>query len=345
MAQKTRVSPWLRGTLYVVAVLCLPTFLIQVLRPDALDPKAHRPTVQTVKFGVLLKTGIWFEWLRRNDAAIAKFQEAERYTEQLTDTKYESLQKARERLAETYLEVGRASDAEQVYARIVQSSMETGDALRLKNNYGEAVFKYQDAERFSQKLATTRLPSLCLAQRSLSGSLLALQRNAELEPVYTRMLSTLQEMGDPYDIELGNTYRMIAMARSALNNWTGAEESLLQAADAYDQIIFHFGRTDDSRVLNAKEQKDFTGWYRAVCYYNEQKYDLALSTAEDAFEVLSRREGARSVPLGVYTAGLQAAIALGNREQTRVWQLRMSNLQNPARIPDNSAGSESEQIP
>jgi len=138
---------------------------------------------------------------------------------------------------------------------------------------------------------------------------------------------------------------MIAMARSKLNNWPGAEDALLQADDAYDQIIFHFGRTDDTRVLQAKEQKDFTGWYMAVCYYNEQKYDRALSAAEDAYEVLSRREGARNVPLGVCTAGQQAAIALGNREQTRVWQLRMSELQNSARSPNNSAGSESGQIP
>ena len=345
MAEKKPGSPWLRGTLYVVAVLCLPTFLIQVLRPDALDPKAHRPTVQTVKFNVILKTGVLFEWLRRNDSAIARFEEAEQYAEQLTDTKYESLQKARERLAETYLAAGRPSDAGKVYAKIVQSSMETGLALRLKNNYGEAIPKYEDAERFSQKLTTTRLASLFQAQRSLSGCLLALQRNAQLEPVYTRMLSTLQEMGDPYDIELGNTYRMIAMARSKLNNWPGAEDALLQADDAYDQIIFHFGRTDDSRVLQAKEQKDFDEWYMSACYYNEQKYDRALSAAEDAFEVLSRREGARNVPLGVYTAGLQAAIALGNREQTRVWQLRMSDLQNPARSPDDSAGSETRQLP
>lgn len=344
MAENKRVSPWLRATLYVVAILFLPTFLIQVLRPDALDAKAHRPTVQTVEFSVLLRTGIVYEWLRWNTAAVAKFQEAERYAENLTDTKYQSLQKACERLAETYLVAGRLSDAEQVYTKIVRSSMETALALRIKNNYSDAIPKYEDAERFSQRLTTTRLASLFQAQRGLSGCLLALQRNAELEPVYTRMLNTLQEIGDPYDIELGNTYRMIAMTRSKLNNWPGAEGALLQADDAYDQIIFHFGRTDDTRVLQAKEQKDFTGWYRAVCYYNEQKYDRALTAAEDAYEVLSRRVGARNVPLGVCTAGQQAAIALGNREQTGVWQLRMSELQNSGN-PNNSAGSEAGQIP
>ncbi len=345
MAEKKPVSPWLRGTLYVVAVLCLPTFLIQVLRPEALDPKAHRPTVQTVKFSVLLKTGILYEWLRRNDSAIAEFQEAERYSEQLTDARYDSLQKARERLAEAYLMTGRSSDAEQVYARIVQSSMETGDALAQKNHYAEAIPKYEDAENFSQKLTSRKLAAVFQAERSLSGCLMTLEQNAELEAVYTRMLGTLQETGDPYDIEIGNTYRMMAMARSKLNDWAGAEDALLQADDAYDQIIFHFGRTDDSRVLLAKQQKDFTAWYMAVCYLNEKKYDRALSTAEDAFEMLSRREGARDVPLGVYTAGLQAAIALGNREQIRVWQLRMDDLQNPARNPENSGGSETRPIP
>jgi len=344
MAENKRVSPWLRGTLYVVAILSLPTFLIQVLRPDALDAKAHRPTVQTVKFSFLLRTGILYEWLRWNDSAIAKFQEAEQYAGNLTDTKYESLRKARARMAETYLVAGRTSDAELVYAKIVQSSMETALALRIKNNYGDAIPKYEDAERFSQKLTNTRLASLFQAQRGLSACLVALQRNAELEPVYTRMLNTLQEIGDPYDIELGNTHEMIAMVRSKLNNWPGAEDALLQADDDYDQIIFHFGRTDDPRVLQAKAQKDFTGWYMAVCYYNEQKYDRALSAAEDAYEVLSRRVGARNVPLGVCTAGQQAAIALGNREQTRVWQLRMSELQNSGN-PNNSVGSESGQIP
>ena len=161
MAENKRVSPWLRAVLYVVAILFLPTFLIQVLRPDALDAKAHRPTVQTVKFSFLLRTGILYEWLRWNDSAIAKFQEAEQYAGNLTDTKYESLQKARARMAETYLAAGRTSDAEQVYAKIVQSSMETALALRIKNNYSDAIPKYEDAERFSQKLTNTRLASIC----------------------------------------------------------------------------------------------------------------------------------------------------------------------------------------
>jgi len=328
MPEKKRVSPWLRGTLYVVALLFLPMFVIQVVRPDALNPKEHRPTLQSVKFRFLLNTGIFFERLRRNESAISKFQEAEQFAEQLTDTKYEALQEARVQLAESYVSAGRTSDADQVYARIVRSSTDAGDAFRKKSQFDAAVPKYQDAEKFAQKLTTTKFASLLSAERSLAGCLLALKRNAELEQVYARIVNTLKDEGDPDDVELGNAYQALAMARSDLSDWAGAEKALLQANDIYDQIILHFSGIYDpsSRALLARQQKDFDAWYLAICYFNEKKMDLALTTAESAFQVLGGREGPRNVPIGVYTVGLGAATALNNQNQIQVWQQRVDDL-------------------
>jgi tetratricopeptide (TPR) repeat protein len=328
MPEKKRVSPWLRATLYVVALLFLPTFVIQLVRPDALNPREHRPSLQTVKFRFLLDTGVFFKRIQRHESAISKFQEAEQFAEQLTDTKYESLQEARVRLAESYLSAGRTSEAEQVYTRIVRSSTDAGDAFRQKNQFDAALPKYQDAEKFAQKLTTTKFPSLLSAQRSLASCLVALKRNAELEPVYARLVNTLKDEGDPYDVELGNAYQALAVARSDLGDWAEAEQALLQANDVYDQIILHFAGVYEasSRALLAGQQKDFNTWYLAVCYFNETKMDLALSTAENAFQVLSGREGPRNVPIGVYTVGLQAATALNNHEQIQVWQQRVDEL-------------------
>jgi hypothetical protein len=97
MPEKQRVSPWLRGTLYVVAILFLPAFLILTFRPDVLDPKQPRPTMQSFKFGYLIKTGSLYERFNWHDSAIAKFQEAEQYAGQMTgaDTQYESAQRVR----------------------------------------------------------------------------------------------------------------------------------------------------------------------------------------------------------------------------------------------------------
>jgi tetratricopeptide (TPR) repeat protein len=337
MPDKKRVSPWLRGTLYVVALLFLPTFVIQLLRPDALNPKDRRPTLQTVKFQFLMDAGIVFEGLHRHESAAARFRVAEQFAEQLTDaeTKYESLQEARGHLAESYMSTGRTSDAELAYAQIVKSSMDAGDTFRLKNQFDKAVPKYQDAEKFAQKLTTTKFASLLGAQRNLAGCFLALKRNADLEPVYARIITTLKNQGDPYDLELGNAYQELAMARSDLHDFSRAEQALLQANEVYDKIVEHLSEKHDpsGRDLQAKAQKDITTWYLAVCYFNEEKMDLALSTAEVAFQVLSLRVGPRSIPIGVYTVGLQAAAALNNRDQVQRWQHRLDEL-TPTRLQD-----------
>jgi len=328
MAEKKSVSPWLRGTLYVVAILFLPTFVIQLVRPDALNAGMRRPTLQTFTFRFLLDTGIFLDRMGRHESAISQFESAEQYAGRLTDTKYESLQEARVRLAESYMAAGSASEAEQTYAKIVQTSMDAGDVFRQKNQFDAAVPKYEDAEKFAQKLTVTKFASLLSAQRSLAGCLMALKRSGELEQVDARIITTLQDQSDPYSVELGDAYRTLAMARSNLADYAGAEQALLQANDIYNKIIEEFsGKYDPSgRALQAKEQKDFNTWYLAVTYFNEKKMDLALATAEDAFQVLSRRVGARGVPIGVYTAGLQAATALNNQEQVQVWQQRLSDL-------------------
>ena len=340
MPEKKRVSPWLRGTLYVVAILVLPAFIIQTIRTDAIDPKQPRPTLQIFRFSSIVRTGAFYGRLHWRDSAIAKFQEAELFAEQMSDRRYESLQEARSQLAESYLSAGQTAEAEQTYARIVKSSMDAGDSLRLKNQFEKAVPMYRDAEKFAQKLTVAKGESLLSAQRSLAGCLLALKRNAELEPVYTRIIATLQDQADPYNLELGNYYQALAMVRSDLVDFAGAEEALLQAAEAYDSVAAHFSASYDSsgRDLQAKSQKDFITASLAICYFNEKKMNLALSAAEDAFQNLSRRAGPRGVPIGVYTVGLQAATAVNNHDQVQLWQKRLDELtSNHPRAAEESA--------
>jgi hypothetical protein len=127
------------------------------------------------------------------------------------------------------------------------------------------------------------------------------------------------------------------MARSDLQDSPGAEQALQQANEVYDKIGERLSERYDpsGRDLQAKAQRDFTTWYLAVCFFNEKKMDFALSTAEVAFQVLSRRVGPRSIPIAVYTVGLRAATALNNQEQVQLWQQRLDEL-----TPDGMQGPE-----
>jgi hypothetical protein len=142
--------------------------------------------------------------------------------------------------------------------------MDAGDAFRRKNQFDAAIPKYCEAERFWQNLKTEKFSALLSEQRSLAGRSVAPKRNPELEQAYSRLVGTLREQGDLYDIDLGNACRMLAVARSHLNNWAGAELTLREAHAIYEQIILHFSEPAPRLALQAQQQKDFTTWYPAV---------------------------------------------------------------------------------
>jgi tetratricopeptide (TPR) repeat protein len=348
MPEKQRVSPWLRGTLYVVAILFLPAFLILTFRPDVLDPKQPRPTMQSFKFGYLIKTGSLYERFNWHDSAIAKFQEAEQYAGQMTgaDTQYESAQRVRYLLAQSYLAEGRSNEAEKTYGRIVQSGMDAGDAFRSQNQCDKAVPRYHDAERYSQKLTATKFASLQAARQNLAQCLSATNQNTELEQVDLDMIQTMQDSENPDRLKIGNTYIGVAFVRSHLQNWAGAQEALLQALDAFDDTTRQFsGRYDpENRALQAKSSRDVATWYLAVAYLNEGKADLALSTAESAYRIYSQPPVTQGILMQLILVGQKAASAQRDQEQIELWQQRLNDLTGTAlepatpmavRIPDH----------
>jgi tetratricopeptide (TPR) repeat protein len=330
MPEKKPVSPWLRGTLYVVAILFLPTFLIQLVRPDALDPNAHRPTLLPFRFSFLVQTGAFYERLHWHDFAIAEFQKAEQFAAQLpdADAQYASAQRARYLLAQSYVSAGRPSDAEQTYARIVKAGMDTGDAFRERNQFEQAAPRYQDAERYAQKLTTAKFASVQSARQDLAICLTALNRNTELEQVDLDMVAAMQETPEPDILTIGNTWQSVAFARSHVQNWAGAEQALLQAIDDYDSIIQRFsGQYDpEGRVPQAKTLKNITTWWLAVAYLNEGKMDQARSTAEAAYQIFSQPPITQDIVLQLIAVGLKAATAENDPVQIDLWQQRWNGL-------------------
>jgi len=329
MQKKKRVSPLLSGALVVVALLCLPTFVVKLVRPEALNPGEHRTSLDQLRFRFLLDTGIFLEGVHRCETAVSRFQEAEQFSQNLTDTKYESLQESRQHLAQCYEALGRNSDAEQVYAGMVKSSLAAGDSLLQANKqFDTALLRYQDAERFSQKLTTAKDPSLQSARWGLVVCFRMFARCPEAEPVYTRLIDTQRESADEYDGALGDTYQDLGFTRSHCNDWAGSEQAYLQAIDIYDKVIQHFsaGYDTESRDLQARQGRDFAILYLGVAYENEGKTDLALSTAETSFQTFSKPPVAGELLRQIIVLGLQAATATGNQNEIDLWQQRLYNL-------------------
>jgi hypothetical protein len=327
MAQKRRVSPWLRGTLYVIAVLFLPLFLIQTFRPDVLDPKSPRPTLQTFRFDFIVKTGSLYERLAWHELAIAKFQEGEQFASQMTDAQYPSLLQARERLAEAELAVGRTSDADRVYTRIIDAAMQAGDASLVKTQWSEAASEYRDAERFAKKLSANKSAPLLKARQSLATCLNALNQNQELATLDQDMIDAMQESGDTDGLALGNAYQSLAFARSRTQDWAEAEQALLHAMDSYDSVLqFPSGQSDiQNRVAQAQQMKNIVTWYLAVVYLNEGKTGAALSTADAAFQIFSAQPVETGITMQIISVGVKAATAAKDQDQIELWQKRLSD--------------------
>jgi tetratricopeptide (TPR) repeat protein len=322
-------SPILVWTLVGISILCFPILIIKSAVPDLFGPASPQQplTVAQLKIGFLLDTGIGFQKLGRYETAASWFQRAAQYAEQMPEDQYASLIAARHHLAECYKSLDRSNDAERTYKAMVQTSMETGDALSKKAQYTEAARRFQDAEDFAQNLASARFQALQEARGRQVGCFFALKRNAEAASVTTRMIEAQQELNDPYDSVLAEYYVQLGYARGRLQDWAGAEEAFLDGIATYNSIVRHYSGSYDpeARVENAGHKKDFATMNLAAIYYNQRKMEQALSAAETAYQSLFAQPQ-QNAPLDLITVGFQSATALGNEEQAALWQQRLNNL-------------------
>ena len=326
MANKP-ASPVLVWTLVAVCILVLPTAIIRLIRPDALDPSEHRPTGEQYEIKAALQTGVTCEHLHLYSSAISWFQRAERAAASSSDEQYDLLQQAREHLAAVYEKASRSSEAQQTYQRMIQSSTQLGDSLAKKEQYSNAVGKFEDAEKFAQHLSEGKIETLQTARFRAVGCYFALRRNDKAAETAGRLIETQQLSNNPYDAKLASYYEQMAFARSGMGDWPGAEEALHSSISLYDDIVRHYSEKYDpeARDLNAKQERDLDTMQLALVYFNEKKLDLAESTAETAYQALSQRMP-QNVPYQLISVGLQSATALGNQEQEGSWQQRMHDL-------------------
>src|SRR5215470_5817275 len=287
----SKPSPILVWTLVAVCIVVLPTAIIRLVRPDALDPSEHRPTAAQYKIKAALQTGTTLEQLHLHGSAISWFQSAERAAASSPDDQYNLLQQAREHLAVVYEKASRSSEAQQTYQRMVQSSMQLGDSLTKKEQYSNAVGKFEDAERFALHLSEDKIEALQTARFRAVGCYFALRRNDKAAETAARLIETQEQSNNSYDAKLASYYDQMAFARSGMGDWSGAEEALHSSISIYDDIFRHYSEKYDpeGRDLNARQGRDLDTMQLALLYFNEKKWDLAESTAETAYQALSQR--------------------------------------------------------
>lgn len=325
MAKKP-ASPLLVGTLVAVSILVLPAAVIRLVRPDALNPSEHRPTADSLKISLVLRMGSAFEQFHFYSAAVSWFQKAERAAA-TSPEEYASLQSARERLAGVYERTGRADEAQQAYGRMVRSSIDSAEVLMKKDQYGNAVVKFEDAEKYAQRLTGGKVEAQQNARFRAGGCYFALKRYDKAAETAARLIETQQQAGDPYDAMLAHYYEQMAFARSGMNDWPGAEEALLASIDIDDNIVRHYSEKYDpqGRDLQARQDRDLNTMQLALVYFNEKKLNLAESAAETAYQALAQR-APQDVPYQLISVGLRSAAMLDSQEQTRTWQQRMNGL-------------------
>lgn len=329
IVSKKPASPILVWTLVAVCIACFPPVIVKWASPDS-EGHRHWISAGEAKFKLYLETGIVFQSLGRYTTATYWFQKAERSAQQLSDGQYPLLVEAREHLAECYKEQKRNDDAQRTYQSMVRMSMEAGGALSKNDQFAQAVKRFEDAEKFAGNLETSRVAAVQEARARQVGCYFALNKNAEAAIVATRMVETQQELGDPYDSLLAEYYVQLAYARGGSQDWAAAEEAWREAIGIYNAIDVHYSGINDreARAANARFQMANATLNLAATYFNENKMELALSTAESAYAALEIRSPT-AVPIELITVGFQSAKALGNRDSEAIWRQRMEGLCSP----------------
>jgi tetratricopeptide (TPR) repeat protein len=315
-----------------VLVSVLVNFVTSKPAPPPGDQDRYR-SVNDAKFKTLFDAGTKSLAAHQYAEALASFQEAQQTSSLLTDAQYKPLQDARRQIGETYATSGQAAEAEAAYTSMVRCSLQEGQALMQANRLDSAIARFQDAEQTTQNVTTDKPLLLHESYGGLLSCYRKLNRYADAEQVSLRMIDSLRTSADDYDMRFGNTYLDLAVTRDDHEDWSGAEQALLQSVESFDKTIQHFSTNDDPQHLlwGAASSKGYALYNLGLVREREKNIDLALAALDDAFQYSSQFHGPRGesqpYPLKeIAAAGQQISARAQRKDQVDLWTTRLKDL-------------------
>jgi len=335
--------------LAVVAILSIPPYLVHLWFSRPVSAPKAKPSADQTRFEVAFQEAVQLEQSKQYQAAIDKFHEAQFFANRLgEDQRRSPMRMCDEHLVDCYTGNGQNGLAWGAYRRVTLEIIDEGEFLRRNRRYEEARTRFEGAEQRTLQMPAPDERDLEVVRKELVDVYWNLQRHADVDSVYTRMIQSVQQPLDDYRSVRGEKYLEIAMMRSRYHDWEGAEKTCQLAIDEFDRSLSTYPK---SETAGARTSKLVATHWLEIAYAREGKRDLALSTAENAFQANQEIWGSYGMARDISTLAVEVAKEANDEQLVQRWQRRLNtlppepcpvpNINNPACITPPPSGASS----
>ena len=217
------------------------------------------------------------------------------------------------------LEEGKLNDLYQSVAQLQQTGTCTIDIIE---RYRSEVIRPAEKSTFN----VPKNKFLFLADRDIGNCYLAQKQFAEAEASFQKILQYASVWPGTNDSAYPINFRQIATAQMGQQRWTDAEQSLLKSIALFDPQIAA-GEKSDAELhlqlsLNYRGSQSQSYALLAVVYFRESRTQDALTTAEKAYDEVTKYKLASRYQNEVVKIGKAIADASADAAAQRTWSLR-----------------------
>lgn len=319
--------------LAIVAIVSIPPSLVRWWLDRTPKTYQPEPSPDQKRYDAAFGEALRLEQSRNYPQAISKFVEAQMFANRLEENQRRSLIRlCDEHLTNCYTENGQNDLAWGSFRRVTLGMIEEGEFLLRNRRFDEARSQFEEAESRILQMPTPNETDLEVARRGLLAVYCSLQRYADADAVSDRMIESIhQPLGDNRSA-LGEKYLEIAKLRSEYKDWEGAEKACSRAIDEFERTQKSYPK---SETASARTSMVIAMYWLQITYVRQQKWDLAQSAAENAFQANQEVWGAYGLARGIATLALDVATQSNDPKLVELWRQRLSALpQEPCPVPN-----------
>ncbi len=224
-----------------------------------------------------------------------------------------------EHLSPEEVEEGKLND---LYESVAQLQRKGTCTTEIIGRYQSEVIPPAEKSKFN----VPKNKFLFLANRDIGNCYLALQKFAEAESSFQKILQYAPVWPGTNDSTYPINFRQIATAQMGQQHWTEAEQSLLKSVDLFDPQIAA-GEKSDAELhsqlsLNYRGSQSQSYALLAVVYFRQGRIQDALTTVEKAYDEVTKYKLAPQFHNQVLKIGKGIADASEDSAAKRTWSQR-----------------------
>lgn len=282
MAISKRVQAFARFSLYGLAILLGPVFLIRYFVYPSRTPGTGTTSVASPPQGTLnpnfasrlqaaqkqFQDGLYAD-------ALAGYLEAEKAVPQLNDAEYAALRQARLQLAAAYESAGQSPAANKVYIALVSCALREAKKMSESSGWDQALARTQDAEQFAHQVTGDQRLMMYRVMDAVVAAQRGARRLSDALHEQQRLVDYL-ENGERDEL-LAKAYANLGSVYADLRQWDKAEQALNRSAEISGLA------ENQQRSAEADFDQNFVDYQLVSVYLNSGQTDLGLVRAEEYY--------------------------------------------------------------